>query len=143
MYIHTPICKPFYFNLIHNAIDTIQVTSSFVSQGTNGAVSWVGLLCSFLGGTVVGLFYYIAVLNTVDTAVLQLAAPQWPIIVVAGFGGLFGSLLDSILGATLQYSGNAKYICGCPLTSFYSNLAPKRSIQYPISTGRRIVAGVR
>lgn len=66
----------------------------------------MGLLCSFLGGLTIGLFYYIVILNTVDTAVLQLAAPQWPIIVVGGFGGLFGSILDSVLGATLQYSGN-------------------------------------
>lgn len=37
---------------------------------------------------------------------LQLAAPQWPVIIVGGIGGFFGSVLDSILGATLQYSGN-------------------------------------
>jgi len=59
---------------------------------------------------VVGFFYYILVINTIDTAVLQLAAPQWPIIVVGAFGGLFGSLLDSILGATLQYSGNVNIL---------------------------------
>lgn len=78
----------------------------FVIQGTNGGVSWVGLVCSLVGGLTVGLFYYITILNTVDTAVLQLAPPQWPIVFVAAFGGLFGSILDSILGATLQYSGN-------------------------------------
>ncbi|EZA58064.1 hypothetical protein DMN91_006310 [Ooceraea biroi] len=80
-------------------------TRKRVPRGTNGGVSWIGLFFSTLGGVVVGLSYYIVVLNTVDTAVLQVAAPQWPIIVVAGFGGLFGSLLDSLLGATLQYSG--------------------------------------
>ncbi|XP_071557566.1 transmembrane protein 19 [Temnothorax nylanderi] len=80
-------------------------TRRSVPRGTNGGVSWMGLICSIVGGLVVGLSYYIVVLNTVDTAVLQLAAPQWPIIVVAAFGGLFGSILDSILGATLQYSG--------------------------------------
>lgn len=73
--------------------------------GTNGGVSWVGLFVSALGGLTVGLFYYLTVLYTVDTAVLQLAAPQWPIIIVGGIGGFVGSLLDSVLGATLQYSG--------------------------------------
>jgi len=85
-----------------------------VIQGTNGGVSWIGLICSIAGGLVVGFFYYILVINTIDTAVLQLAAPQWPIIVVGAFGGLFGSLLDSILGATLQYSGNVNI-----LSNFY------------------------
>ncbi|XP_029160150.1 transmembrane protein 19 [Nylanderia fulva] len=96
-----------------------------VPRGTNGGISWIGLLCSTLGGLIVGLIYYIVITYTVDTAVLQLAAPQWPMIVVAGFGGLFGSLLDSFLGATLQYSGidekgfimerpgkGVKHICG-------------------------------
>lgn len=63
---------------------------------------------SLLGGLVVGLFNYIAVLYTVDTVVLQMAAPQWPIIIAGGFAGLAGSILDSILGATLQYSGEYK-----------------------------------
>lgn len=96
-----------------------------VPRGTNGGVSWVGLLVSALGGLTVGLFHYVAVLYTVDTAVLQLAAPQWPIIIAGGLGGFFGSVLDSVLGATLQYSGvdengviaehpgkGIKHICG-------------------------------
>ncbi|XP_014467810.1 PREDICTED: transmembrane protein 19 [Dinoponera quadriceps] len=100
-------------------------TRKRVPRGTNGGVSWVGFLCSFLGGLVVGLVYYITVLNTVDTAMLQLAAPQWPIVIIGGFSGLFGSILDSIFGATLQYSGvnedglivgrpakGVKHICG-------------------------------
>lgn len=77
----------------------------FCFSGTNGGVSGVGLIVSVLGGLIVGLFYYIAVIYTVDSAVLELAAPQWPIIVMGGIGGLLGSIIDSILGATLQYSG--------------------------------------
>ncbi|XP_076647615.1 transmembrane protein 19 [Halictus rubicundus] len=100
-------------------------TGKRVPRGTNGGVSWVGLLVSALGGLTVGLFYYFTVLYTVDSAVLQLAAPQWPVILVGCFGGLLGSIVDSILGATLQYSGinenglvverpgkRVRYICG-------------------------------
>ncbi|XP_060816169.1 transmembrane protein 19 [Bombus pascuorum] len=96
-----------------------------VPRGTNGGISWVGLLVSILGGITVGLSYYLTVLITVDTVVLQLAAPQWPIILIGGIGGLYGSIIDSFLGAMLQYSGindkgkiverpgkRVKHICG-------------------------------
>lgn len=96
-----------------------------VPKGTNGGVSWVGLAASALGGMTVGLFDYLTILLTVDTAVLQLAAPQWPIIIVGGIGGFVGSIIDSLLGATLQYSGvnekgmivehpgkGVKHVCG-------------------------------
>ncbi|XP_015605152.1 transmembrane protein 19 [Cephus cinctus] len=76
-----------------------------VPRGTNGGVSWTGILVSALGGLVIGLSHYVAVLYTVDTAILQLAPPQWPLIIAGGFGGLLGSIFDSVLGATLQYSG--------------------------------------
>lgn len=68
-------------------------------------MSWVGLLVSLLGGLLVGVFHYLAVLYSVDSVILQSAAPQWPIIIIGGIAGLLGSIFDSILGATLQYSG--------------------------------------
>ncbi|XP_033219619.1 transmembrane protein 19 [Belonocnema kinseyi] len=80
-------------------------TRKRVPKGTNGGVSWFGLLVSLLGGLFVGFFHYVTVLYTVDTAILGLAAPQWPIIIAGGISGLLGSMVDSILGATLQYSG--------------------------------------
>jgi len=80
-------------------------TRKRVPRGTNGAVSWIGLVVSLLGGLLVGVFHYLAVLYSVDSVILQSAAPQWPIIIVGGIAGLLGSLCDSILGATLQYSG--------------------------------------
>lgn len=36
---------------------------------------------------------------------IGLILPQWSIIIVCAFAGLAGSLVDSVLGATLQYSG--------------------------------------
>lgn len=32
--------------------------------------------------------------------------PQWPLLPISAFAGVFGSAVDSLLGATFQYSGN-------------------------------------
>lgn len=80
-------------------------TRKRVPRGTNGGVSMVGLLVSFLGGIVIGLTYYLTLLYTVETKSLQHSPPQWPIIFCGGLAGFFGSLVDSVLGATVQFSG--------------------------------------
>jgi len=74
--------------------------------GTNGGISAIGLIVSLLGGLAVGLANYAMLVNIINADILAQSPPQWPIIVAGGFAGLFGSLVDSILGATLQYSGN-------------------------------------
>ncbi|XP_060927747.1 transmembrane protein 19 [Limanda limanda] len=74
-----------------------------VPAGTNGGVTPVGLVASFLGGLAVGVAYFVTQLLTVNN--LHLYDPQWPIIVYGGVAGLLGSMLDSFLGAHLQYSG--------------------------------------
>lgn len=74
-------------------------------RGTNGGVSWIGLIVSFLGGLVVGFAYFITVRLTATPYMLLVSPPQWPLILCGGLGGLFGSVVDSLLGATLQYSG--------------------------------------
>uniref|UniRef100_A0A182W978 Transmembrane protein 19 n=1 Tax=Anopheles minimus TaxID=112268 RepID=A0A182W978_9DIPT len=76
-----------------------------VPRGTNGAISVVGVLVSFLGGTLIGLVYFLTVRYTVEANVYQNSPNQWPLIVFGGMAGLLGSLIDSLLGATLQYSG--------------------------------------
>lgn len=74
--------------------------------GTNGGVSAIGLMVSLLGGIAVGLANYLMLIYAIDADILAQSPPQWPIIIAGGFAGLIGSLVDSILGATLQYSGN-------------------------------------
>lgn len=41
----------------------------------------------------------------VDRNILAGSPSQWPLIVFGGVAGLLGSVIDSLLGATLQYSG--------------------------------------
>ncbi|KAL8524064.1 hypothetical protein ACS0TY_013872 [Phlomoides rotata] len=75
-----------------------------VRRGTNGGVTMAGLLAAAAGGSVLGLtfviFGFISTTCTFDIALKQLL-----IIPVSALAGLCGSVIDSLLGATLQYSG--------------------------------------
>lgn len=74
-----------------------------VPVGTNGGVTLIGLFASLLGGLCVGIAYFVTQLMFVND--LEIAAPQWPIILYGALAGLLGSILDSYLGAIMQYSG--------------------------------------
>ncbi|KAG7495471.1 transmembrane protein 19 [Solea senegalensis] len=74
-----------------------------VPAGTNGGVTLVGLIASLLGGLTVGVAFFVTQLLTVSD--LHMANPQWPIMVYGGVAGLLGSMVDSFLGAHMQYSG--------------------------------------
>ncbi|XP_058482283.1 transmembrane protein 19 [Solea solea] len=74
-----------------------------VPAGTNGGVTPVGLIASLLGGLTVGVAFFVTQLVMVSD--LHMANPQWPIMVYGGVAGLLGSMLDSFLGAHMQYSG--------------------------------------
>ncbi|RWS10469.1 transmembrane protein 19-like protein [Dinothrombium tinctorium] len=76
-----------------------------VPKGTNGGVTVIGLFVSAAGGLVIGAAFYLALLLSVNRDILAISPPQWPIIVIGLFCGLLGSVIDSLLGATLQYSG--------------------------------------
>lgn len=89
-----------------------------VPVGTNGGVTMVGLASSLLGGTFVGIAYFLTQLIFVND--LDISAPQWPIIVYGGLAGLLGSIVDSCLGATMQFSGldeNTGMVVNSPLNT--------------------------
>ncbi|CAG0881556.1 unnamed protein product [Darwinula stevensoni] len=76
-----------------------------VPKGTNGGITLGGLVFSAFGGMLVGVGYYIPLLLCLGTRSLGQSPPQWPIVVLGGVAGLLGSVLDSLLGATVQFSG--------------------------------------
>lgn len=76
-----------------------------VPKGTNGGVSLAGMVFSALAGGFIGMVYYLTVLVFVGPSMLNGIPPQSILIVVGALAGFLGSLLDSFLGATLQYSG--------------------------------------
>ncbi|PWN47367.1 hypothetical protein IE53DRAFT_390497 [Violaceomyces palustris] len=90
-----------------------------VPPGTNGGVSLLGTLMSLLGGVFIGLVCALVTYHnnpacSRPTNLIGTSPWSWHNIVLLGaLGGLLGSALDSILGATLQrtlYSSKHKQV---------------------------------
>lgn len=76
-----------------------------VPKGTNGGVTLLGLIVSAFGGFICGLTYYIFTIICVSRDILLRSPPQWPLILVGTIAGLMGSMIDSVIGSTVQFSG--------------------------------------
>merc|ERR1711928_278366 len=76
-----------------------------VPRGTNGGVTPAGLLSSVFGGLVIGFAYFVGIMMSAASMDREIAPNQLLVILVGGLGGLLGSLLDSLIGASLQFSG--------------------------------------
>ena len=62
-------------------------------------------MCSFGGGLAVGVAYYLGVILA-SPVPLSKSPDQIYLIALGGVGGLMGSVIDSILGATVQVKLN-------------------------------------
>ncbi|KAI9266962.1 integral membrane protein DUF92-domain-containing protein [Sporodiniella umbellata] len=101
--------------ILNNGWPILITTFKKVPPGTNGGVSQLGLFASLAGGAWIGLI-----------GALTLWAEQscggfpWEILVVGSLSGIIGSLIDSLLGATVQesvYSKEKKIIISQKSTS--------------------------
>jgi len=70
-----------------------------VPAGTNGGVTMSGFMWSFIGGALIGFFY---VVTDWASGTTMAGNAQVAIVMFGGTCGLLGSLVDSIMGATLQ-----------------------------------------
>ena len=90
------------------------VTTLFLTEvphGTNGGMSTLGTFASMAGGAFIGIIYWIMSFFCVLEVNTQ--RNQFPMVVVGLLLGFLGSLIDSLLGATLQatyYSVDRKCI---------------------------------
>jgi uncharacterized protein (TIGR00297 family) len=75
-----------------------------VPPGTNGGISLGGTIASFMGGLLIGISYYI-LLNLFPTDLYAFSLMESCLLGSAG--GFVGSMLDSLMGATIQ----ATYWC--------------------------------
>ena len=76
-------------------------TGRRVPKGTNGGISLFGTGASIIAGFSIGIVYF---LGSLPFAIGNASSTQLWIIPLATLAGALGSIIDSLMGATLQYS---------------------------------------
>ncbi|KAL5500872.1 hypothetical protein ACEPAH_9259 [Sanghuangporus vaninii] len=101
-------------------------TLRHVPPGTNGGVSALGTFASVTGGIIMGLTMGISLALESSACRTVLAPMLTELIFIGGVAGLFGSMVDSFMGATIQrtrFSSKTKRILldETPISAFSPN----------------------
>lgn len=83
---------------------TMITTLAPVPKGTNGGVTVLGTGASIAGGLFIGFVFWVCGLMCAEQGPPAVANRQWLLVPFGGALGALGSLVDSIMGATLQES---------------------------------------
>jgi uncharacterized protein (TIGR00297 family) len=86
------------------------LTGKGVEPGTSGGISLPGLLASVIGGAMMGGLIWLLARISGDQPITD-AGGVWTWLFSGVIGGLFGSLSDSVLGASIQRK-NRCLVCG-------------------------------
>ncbi|CAN6456278.1 unnamed protein product [Victoria cruziana] len=90
--------------MLSNSQPRLITTFKVAPKGTNGAVTVSGLLAAAAAGSVIGLTFILVGLLTARCT-MDVAMKQLLVFPLGMFAGIIGSVTDSLLGATMQFSG--------------------------------------
>jgi len=105
---------------LQSACSVLQWQSAYdmqvVKPGTNGGVSALGTAAGLAGGVLIGCCY--CVFETWVAGVPHVTALGCRAVAIGAAAGMLGNLVDSVLGATLQYVTHLAYTLTQTLTEW-------------------------